>query len=80
MTGPVKLRRFGIVGDIHAEKAIIVRGNHERWFLEGKMRDLPGATRHDEVDAASRALLTALPSTRRVATIRGDLPVPRDRG
>jgi predicted phosphodiesterase len=111
----VKLRRFGIVGDIHAEhetlalvlqylsqqdldavlsvgdvvdgpgdvnaccrllmkwKAAIVRGNHERWFLEGKMRDLPEATRDGEVEPPTRAFLASLPSTRRMATIRGDL-------
>jgi predicted phosphodiesterase len=115
LVGPVKLRRFGILGDIHAEhetlavvleylsrqdldavlsvgdivdgtgdvnvccrlltecKAVVVRGNHERWFLEGKMRDLPEATRDGEVDAVTRAFLGSLPSTRRMATIRGDL-------
>jgi predicted phosphodiesterase len=115
VVGPVRLRRFGIIGDIHAEhetlavvldylsrqnleailsvgdvvdgpgdvnaccrllaesRAAIVRGNHERWFLEGKMRDLHEATQAEEVDLPSRALLAALPSTRRIATIRGDL-------
>jgi hypothetical protein len=37
------------------------------------MRDLPEATRDEEVDVPSRALLAALRSTRRMATIRGDL-------
>ena len=111
----MKLRRFGILGDIHTEhemlalalecmsrqtldavlsvgdivdgpgdvnaccrllaeaRAIVVRGDHERWLLEGKMRDLPEATWDDEVDPSSRSLLAALPPTRRLATIRGDL-------
>ena len=106
LVGPVRLRRFGILGDIHAEhemlavaleylsrqnldavlsvgdvvdgpgdvnaccrllvesQAAIVRGNHERWFLEGKMRDLPEATRDEDVDLRSRTNGPTEPSQR----------------
>jgi predicted phosphodiesterase len=111
----LRLRRFGILGDIHAEHELlaaalerltaeavdavlavgdivdglgspveccnllaasgawVVRGNHERWFLEGKMRDLPEATPASEVNASARAFLASLPPTRRVDTVRGTL-------
>jgi predicted phosphodiesterase len=111
----LRLRRFGIVGDIHAEhemlasvldhlskqgieavlavgdivdgpgsvaeccrmlaaaSALVVRGNHDRWFLEGKFRDLPGATLDGDVDVSARAFLASLPPTRRLHTVRGDL-------
>ena len=110
-----KLRRFGILGDIHAEHemlaaalerltldgveavlavgdimdglgnaveccrllaahgAWVVRGNHERWFLEGQMRGLPEATPTDGIDASTRAFLASLPATRRIDTVRGTL-------
>jgi predicted phosphodiesterase len=52
---------------------VAVRGNHERWFLAGTMRELPGATLDRDVDAAARAFLSSLPATRRIPTARGDL-------
>ena len=111
----MSLRRFAILGDIHAEHetlssvldfirdqcvesvlavgdivdgpgdvnaccrlltesaAQVVRGNHERWFLKGTLRNLPDATLDRDVDTSSRAFLATLPSTRRVGTLRGDL-------
>jgi predicted phosphodiesterase len=67
-------------GDVNAccrllaeSAAHVVRGNHERWFLAGTMRDLPDATPERDVDARSRAFLAALPATRRFGTMRGDL-------
>lgn len=52
---------------------VAVRGNHERWFLAGTMRDLPHAHGDLEVDSDARAYLGSLPPTRRIPTTRGDL-------
>jgi predicted phosphodiesterase len=109
------LRRFAILGDVHAEHETLarfldflrdqevdailavgdildgpgdvnaccrllteggvraVRGNHERWFLNGTMRALPDATQERDVDASSRAFLAALPLSLRIRTTRGDM-------
>jgi len=53
--------------------ALVVRGNHERWCLEGTMRDLPEATAPGSLDEASRRFLEGLPVTRELATIGGRL-------
>jgi putative phosphoesterase len=50
-----------------------VRGNHERWFLAGKMRDLPDATFDADLDQQSRAFLSALPLTQTFETVAGRL-------
>jgi putative phosphoesterase len=52
---------------------VVVRGNHDRWFLEGKLRDLPDSTPPSGVVASTRAFLTSLPPTRLVETARGTL-------
>lgn len=38
-----------------------VRGNHDRWLLEDRMRSLPDAQRREELDEGSLAWLRALP-------------------
>lgn len=48
-----------------------IRGNHERWFLAGEMRQLGDATH--EVTPESRAWLEGLPPTRELQTVRGKL-------
>lgn len=53
--------------------AVVVRGNHERWFLAGAMRELPDATL--EVGAEARAFLEALPVTARIQGARGEILV-----
>jgi putative phosphoesterase len=53
--------------------ALVVRGNHERWCLEGTMRDLPEATAPRSLDETSRRFLEGLPRTRELATIGGSL-------
>jgi putative phosphoesterase len=53
--------------------ALVVRGNHDRWFLSGAFRQLPAATQPEHVDAAARSFLESLPAVRRVATPRGPL-------
>ncbi len=51
--------------------AFVVKGNHERWFLEGDQRRLPDAT--IDVGSETRAYLEALPATRRFSTPAGRL-------
>jgi putative phosphoesterase len=50
---------------------ITVRGNHDRWLLEGRMRDLPQATM--EVSPAVRHFLARLPTTTVLFTVAGTL-------
>jgi predicted phosphodiesterase len=50
---------------------ITVKGNHERWFLAGEMRNLDDSTK--TVSTESADWLTALPSTREIETSRGKL-------
>ena len=52
---------------------IAVRGNHERWFLNGTARTLPHAHILDDVSDASRRFLEQLPPTRVLSTIAGTL-------
>lgn len=52
---------------------LTVRGNHERWFLSGVMRDLPDATPLDDVPVSEREWLAALPVVREFTTPLGGL-------
>jgi predicted phosphodiesterase len=52
-------------------QVLSVRGNHERWFLRGSMRDLPNATLEHEVSPQARATLAALPAEVEIATVSG---------
>jgi predicted phosphodiesterase len=54
-------------------KAIGVRGNHDRWMLEGSMRSLSHAHHRVEVASQSVALLASLPPTREIDTPLGPL-------
>jgi predicted phosphodiesterase len=51
----------------------VVRGNHERWFLAGTMRELPYATR--EVGAQAGRYLAALPGLLRFPVAGGEIRV-----
>lgn len=53
--------------------ALGVRGNHDRWLLEDRMRTLPDAHRRAELAPSSIALLEALPVTREIETRAGSL-------
>jgi predicted phosphodiesterase len=53
--------------------ALGVRGNHDRWLLEDRMRTLPHAHVRGMLAPASIDLLSALPPSREVATARGAL-------
>lgn len=50
-----------------------VRGNHERWFLEGHARGLPHAHLRAEVDRETVNWLAALPPTWTAETVMGTL-------
>jgi predicted phosphodiesterase len=58
------LQKFGVA---------TVRGNHERWFLTGQMRDLPEVTLPSEIDQLNRAFISRLPATQTFDTLRGRL-------
>ena len=47
---------------------LAVRGNHDRWFLDGELRTLPEATRDGTLSQRSLSFLAGLPSLRRIAT------------
>src|SRR5450432_2804784 len=51
--------------------ALVVAGNHDRWLLEGEMRDLPDATLVEELTPKARKYLSALPRTRSLESPRG---------
>ena len=53
--------------------ALAVRGNHERWLASGALRDLPDATAARDLAPETLAFLSALPPTRRLATVAGPL-------
>jgi predicted phosphodiesterase len=53
--------------------ALAVRGNHDRWLVEKKMRDIPTWTQPESITAASHAWLAALPAIRTVPTPLGAL-------
>ena len=50
-----------------------VRGNHDRWFLMGAMRDLPGALPTGQIDIEHRKWLETLPRSLRLDTPIGSL-------
>jgi predicted phosphodiesterase len=58
---------------LRAHGVLTVRGNHERWFLTGAMRDLPDATPLDEVPLPNREWLGALPPVLEFSTPLGGL-------
>jgi putative phosphoesterase len=51
----------------------VVRGNHDRWFAQGTMRDLPRATQPADISEASRTFINSLPSTQAFETAAGRL-------
>ena len=50
-----------------------VMGNHDRWLLEGRIRDLPLATPSGALDASAHHWLENLPKTRSFQTPKGPL-------
>lgn len=55
------------------EGVLAVMGNHDRWFLDGRLRDLPGATPQADLNESARAWLQNLPKTRSFQTSGGSL-------
>jgi len=55
------------------QRADCVAGNHDRWYLEGKLRDLPDAHPAGTLTAAQRLWLAGLPALREYDTPRGRL-------
>ncbi len=58
---------------LRARNALVVRGNHERWVLADTMRQLRHATLRDDLPPRIVEWLSALPATRTLKTIAGDL-------
>lgn len=53
--------------------ALVVRGNHERWFLANTMRELTDATPAGDVGVETQRFLADLPATRRFAVPGGEV-------
>jgi predicted phosphodiesterase len=52
---------------------LAVRGNHDRWIVANEMRMLSGAHLLADLEPSSREFLAALPKTRMLSTVAGDL-------
>jgi len=48
---------------LEARNVVVVRGNHDRWWLTGACRDLPDATPSSEITDDIRVFLETLPPT-----------------
>ena len=53
--------------------ALVVAGNHDRWFLEEKVRHVEGAHFRHLVKPSTVAFIEALPRTRTINTASGEL-------
>lgn len=53
--------------------ALTVRGNHDRWLLEDRVRSVPDAHRRHDLSETALAFLAELPGTVEVETCRGPL-------
>ena len=51
--------------------AVTVRGNHDRWLLEDRIRHIPNAHRMHELDEQSVEFMRALPTTASIETVQG---------
>jgi predicted phosphodiesterase len=56
---------------ITSRSVLTVKGNHDRWLLEGFGRDLPEATPLEAVTPACRRVLAGLPRVAELATVSG---------
>ena len=54
-------------------EVITVRGNHDRWLLEDRVRDIPNAHRVQDLGADTRSFLDGLPTTQTLDTPLGPL-------
>jgi predicted phosphodiesterase len=53
--------------------AITVRGNHDRWLLQDRVRDIPQAHRRSEIGSKANDYLESLSNTQSIDTPRGAL-------
>jgi predicted phosphodiesterase len=51
----------------------VVRGNHDRWLIEGRHRTSGNATTLDRIQPGTRDYIATLPATRTIATPAGPL-------
>lgn len=58
---------------LEESRVVVVKGNHERWFLEGTMRDLPDATPVHEVNEQARDVMQQWPATVTLETVVGPM-------
>jgi len=58
---------------LRESNAITVRGNHDRWFMEASMRNLPEATRLADVNDRSQTFIKSLSATQVLETVAGRL-------
>ncbi|EXJ16496.1 metallophosphoesterase family protein [Imhoffiella purpurea] len=56
-----------------AHRVLAVRGNHDRWLLEGVLRDLPHATLASALTPTAKDFIAGLPPTLELDTPRGRL-------
>ncbi len=69
LDGPGDVERC--ITELRARDITTVRGNHERWFVEGRSLGLEDATTADQLSAASLAWVRSLPSTAVIETVAG---------
>ncbi len=54
-------------------QVVTVRGNHDRWLLDDRVRHVEHAHFRDQVSSTTEAFLESLPITSRIPTVSGDL-------
>ncbi len=67
--GPGSMKRC--VELLEQAHVVTVAGNHDRWLLAGRMRQLPEATKRGRLDRSTRRYLSELPKTVELDTIHG---------
>lgn len=58
---------------LQESNVVIVRGNHDRWFIEASMRNSSEATQWADVSETSHTFIKSLPTTQTIETIAGRL-------
>lgn len=58
---------------LQTHQVTTVRGNHDRWLLEDRVRHVPNAHRRDALAADSLTYLAGLPAVSEIETLRGKL-------
>jgi predicted phosphodiesterase len=58
---------------LQTHKVITVRGNHDRWLLDDRVRHVPNAHRRKELTVESLTYLAGLPTVTEIETLSGTL-------